>query len=69
VSSIAAVLVFVVFDPLPLFANTGLAELSQLGGYSVGFFFFWLITATSSWLTCYFQRSPSSLNKPQPTRE
>ena len=69
VSGVATVLVFVMFDPRPLLANTDWAELSRLGAYSIGFFWFWLITAASSWLTCYFQRPPSSLNRPQSTRE
>ncbi len=69
VSGVATVLVFVVFDPLPLLAKTDLAKPSRIGAYSIGFFWFWLITAASSWLTCYFQSPPSDLNRPRATRE
>ncbi len=58
VAGVAAVLVFVLFDPIKLLANTRHSDSSRIGAYSLGFFGLWLITATSSWLTCYFQRSP-----------
>jgi multisubunit Na+/H+ antiporter MnhB subunit len=62
VAGVATILIFVMFDPQPMLAGTPWAGLSRLGAYSVGFFWFWLITAASSWLTCYFQRPPRSLN-------
>ncbi len=62
VSGVATVLFFVMFDPLPRLANTDLAELSRLGAYNIGFLWF-LITAASSWLTCYCQRSPEQLEQ------
>ncbi len=58
VSGVATVLAFVMFDPLPLLANTDLAALSRLQADSIGLFWFWLITTASSWLTCCFQRPP-----------
>jgi multisubunit Na+/H+ antiporter MnhB subunit len=52
VSGIATILFFTAFDPLELFH---LENTSRLGAYSIGFFFFWLMSITSSLLTLYFQ--------------
>ena len=51
VASIATVLFFVLFDPIEILH----LHVSRLGAYSVGFFFFWSLTAISSLLTLYFQ--------------
>ena len=55
-AGIATVLFFMVFDPGELVANGMLPAVSRLGAYSIGFFLFWLLTASSCLLTCYFQR-------------
>lgn len=55
-AGVATVLFFTAFDPKELLAHTRFADTSRLGAYSVGFFLFWLLTATSCLLTCYFQR-------------
>jgi hypothetical protein len=55
VAAAATVVFFTVFDPHDLFAAHGL-QVSRLGGYTVGFFLFWMLTSLSSLLTCYFQR-------------
>lgn len=55
-ASLATVLFFVVFDPVTLSLVAGGPELTRLGGYTIGFFAFWLLTSTSSALTCYFRR-------------
>lgn len=55
----ATVVFFTVFDPWALLAGTPFAEASRVGVYSVGFFAFWLLTAGTSALTCYFQRPTS----------
>ena len=52
VSGIATVLFFTAFDPVELFH---LENTSRIGAYSMGFFFFWLMSITSSLLTLYFQ--------------
>lgn len=55
-AGLATVLFFTAFDPHTLMAASGYAPVSRLGGYSIGFFLFWLLTAGSCALTCYFQR-------------
>lgn len=55
-AGLATVLFFTAFDPYELLRETRFADSSRLGAYSVGFFLFWLLTATSCVLTCYFQR-------------
>ena len=56
VAGFATILFFTVFDPIELAACAELPEVSRLGGYSIGFFMFWSLTATSCALTCFFQR-------------
>ena len=55
-SGIATGVFFTVFDPLELVGLTGHFDISRIGAYSIGFFLFWLLTALSCALTCYFQR-------------
>lgn len=55
-SGIATGLFFTAFDPLELVGLTGHLEISRMGAYSIGFFLFWLLTAISCALTCYFRR-------------
>ncbi len=64
VAGVVTVLVFVLFDPLNVLAQTRYSGVSRLGAYSMGFFCLWLVTAASSWLTCYFQRSPEKVPPP-----
>lgn len=52
----ATVVFFTVFDPVTLSLMAGGPEISRLAGYTFGFFCFWLLTATSCALTCYFRR-------------
>lgn len=56
IAGFAAVLLFAVIDPHDLAAAGLMPEVSQIGAYTIGFFAFWLLTASSSVLTCYFQR-------------
>ncbi len=51
----ATILFFTAFDPQLIMAVSGYGEISRLGGYSVGFFLFWMLTASSCVLTCFFQ--------------
>jgi len=63
--SVAATGVFFsLFDPYELFSCQGEPPFSRIGAYSVGFFLFWLLTASSSLLTVYFLR-PCELVNPQ----
>lgn len=52
----ATILFFVLFDPEDLLSILGLEHGSRLAVYTIGFFLFWLLTAVSCLLTCYFQR-------------
>jgi len=55
-SGIATGLFFTVFDPLELTMLTEHIGASRTAVYSCGFFMFWLLTSSTSALTCYFQR-------------
>ena len=55
-AGLATALFFTAFDPLDLLSETRFAEVSRLGVYTAGFFLFWLLTASSCLLTCYFAR-------------
>lgn len=55
-AGVATILFFTAFDPQLLMAISGYGEISRLGGYTVGFFLFWLLTSSTCMLTCYFQR-------------
>ena len=55
-AGIATGLFFTVFDPEELLILTGHTTVSRMGAYSIGFFLFWLLTAVTCALTCYFQR-------------
>lgn len=55
-SGVATMLFFTAFDPQRLLLDTPFANLSRVAAYSSGFFLFWLLTATTCALTCYFQR-------------
>lgn len=56
VACIATIVFFILFDPSDLALIAGIPELPRLGGYTLGFFGFWLLSALSSGLTCYFRR-------------
>jgi len=63
-AGVATVLFFTAFDPEILLQDTRFAEISRLGAYTIGFFLFWLLTASSCLLTCYFQQ-PCAFNARQ----
>ncbi len=58
----ATVVFFTLFDPLDLLGCEGEPPLSRTGAYSVGFFLFWLLTASSSLATVYFLRPCDTVN-------
>jgi hypothetical protein len=55
-ASLATIVFFTVFDPQELAAIGGMPELTRIGGYTLGFFSFWILTSLSCALTCYFRR-------------
>ena len=66
-SGLATILFFTAFDPQALSLSGGYGEISRLGGYSIGFFLFWLLTSFTCSLTSYFQRPlPESLTHGEP---
>ena len=56
------ILFFTAFDPVDL-RFVGPLELSRQAGYTLGFFFFWAISAGSSALTCFLQRRSDEVNR------
>ncbi len=64
-AGVATIVFFAVFDPFELISPTWFPNLSRLGAYSVGFFLFWGLTASSCLLTCFFQRPINRFNKPK----
>lgn len=55
-AGVATAVFFTVFDPLDMLACAGEPPFSRLGAYTIGFFLFWLLTASSSFSTTYFLR-------------
>ncbi|MGD8407285.1 MAG: hypothetical protein PVG50_06525 [Thiohalophilus sp.] len=55
-ATLATILFFTAFDPRLLMELAGYGEVTRLGGYTVGFFLFWLLTSSTCALTCYFQK-------------
>lgn len=69
-AGVATVVVFTAFDPQELAASRGYTEpVSRLGAYSIGFFLFWLLTLSSSMLTCYFQQPCHTVRTPSPSEQ
>lgn len=62
-AGVATTLFFTAFDPQLIMAVSGYSEISRLGGYSMGFFIFWLLTSSSCALTCYFRRPCDDMGK------
>ena len=55
-AGVATILFFTAFDPELLMNVGGFEPVSRLGGYTIGFFLFWILTASTCVLTCYFQQ-------------
>lgn len=55
-AGLATAITFSVFDPTEILRCVGGPEIDRLGAYTIGFFFFWLVTAISSGVSCYFVR-------------
>ncbi len=57
-ASVATMLFFALFDPVELFATLDPEhEIGHQGGYAIGFFFFWLISAGCSAVTAWLVRT------------
>ncbi|MFO1319822.1 MAG: hypothetical protein U1F52_09405 [Burkholderiales bacterium] len=62
---------FTLFDPSDLTLFGEPLSVSRTAMYSAGFFAFWAVTACSSALTCFFQRTAADINRcpiPDPTQ-
>lgn len=55
-AGVATILFFAYFDPQLLMQISGYGYVSRMGGYTLGFFLFWILTSLTCVLTCYFQR-------------
>lgn len=55
-AGVATILFFAYFDPQLLMQVSGYGEISRMGGYTIGFFLFWILTSITCVMTCYFQR-------------
>ena len=62
-AAVMEVLVFAVVDPQDLHLFGQHVEMSRLGSYTVGLFFFWLITGMSSYLTALLSMTSAEINK------
>ena len=67
IAGVATILFFTAFDPQVIMAVSGYGDISRLGGYSIGFFLFWILTSTSCALTCYFRKPCNNQDKKQAT--
>ncbi len=55
-AAIATMLFFALFDPVELMDNFDI-DISRQGGYALGFFFFWVLSALSSGVTAWLVRT------------
>jgi len=62
-AGIATILFFAVFDPKEMLGCAGLPGLSRIGAYSIGFFFFWVVSSGSCALALYFAKPCPSLRR------
>ncbi len=66
-AGIATVVFFAIVDPIELRdATWPRANFGREAGYTIGFFMFWLATASSSLFTWILLRPASRFNKPLP---
>ncbi|MCB1724804.1 MAG: hypothetical protein KDJ39_14030 [Gammaproteobacteria bacterium] len=68
-ASAATIIFFTLFDPIELGQIGGFPSLTRTGGYTIGFFCFWLLTSISCALTCYFRRPTNRFNTTNKTTE
>ena len=65
----ATIIFFTLFDPIELGTIGGFPNLTRMGGYTIGFFCFWLLTSISCALTCYFRRPTNRPTAPKAPSE
>ena len=63
VAGVAEVVFFTVFDPQEFVVFGEPVAWSRTAMYSIGFFVFWALTAATSALTCFFQRTSGEINR------
>jgi len=63
VGGVAEAVFFTLIDPQELYLLGEPVHWSPTAVYSVGFFLFWLVAATSSAFTCFLRRSASDVNQ------
>ena len=54
---------FTLFDPVDLDILGIHVAGNRIAAYTIGFFLFWLLCASSSILTCWLQRSADEINR------
>ena len=62
-AGVATILFFTAFDPQLILEVSGYGNISRLGGYTIGFFIFWLLTSISCAPTCYFRKPCNDKDK------
>lgn len=64
IAAIGTMLFFAVFDPVELagMLDSDL-DISRDAGYAIGFFFFWILTATGSGITAFLVRTSPKRDK------
>ena len=62
-ASVANGIFFTLVDPSELVIFNHPVVIGRMAAYSIGFFAFWMATAASSLLTCFFQRTAAEINQ------
>ena len=62
-TGVAEVVFFTAFDPQELIVFGEPLAWSRTAVYSIGFFVFWALTAATSALTCFFQKTSAEINR------
>ncbi|MEE9448062.1 MAG: hypothetical protein V3V09_08885 [Arenicellales bacterium] len=55
-AGVATMVYFTAVDPHEMVSPAWFVNLERLEAYTVGFLFFWALTASACMLTCYFQK-------------
>ncbi len=63
VAGVAEIVFFTIIDPQELYFFGQPVRVSGLATYSIGFFAFWLICASSSLATLFFQLGSDEINR------
>jgi hypothetical protein len=63
VAGAAEAVFFTFFDPSELIVFGEPVGIGRTAVYSIGFFALWAVTAASSALTCFFQKSAAQINQ------